>query len=64
MTREELLNDLYSTVLQYRATQKEMGRVEDKAKMGTQFWRQLNALCFSLEREIDSLLEKIRILNP
>ena len=61
MTREELLNDLYSTVCQYRMTQKEMGRIEDEGKMGTQFWRQLNALCFRHENEIDSLLEKIRV---
>ena len=63
MTREELLNDLYSIVLEYRATQKEMGKLEDEDKMGTRFWRQLNALCFRHESEIDSLLEKIRISN-
>ena len=64
MAREELLNDLYSTVIQYRITQKEMGKLEDEGKMGTLFWRQLNALCFRFESEIDSLLEKIRISNP
>lgn len=60
MTREELLDDLYSIVLQYRTTQKEMGRVEEGGKMGTQYWRQLNAICFRSESEIDSLLDKIR----
>lgn len=59
MTKEELLDNLYSIVLQYRTTQKEMGRIEEGGKMGTQYWRQLNALCFRLESEIDSLLEKI-----
>lgn len=59
MTREELLDNLYSIILQYRTTQKEMGRIEEGGKMGTRYWRQLNALCFRLESEIDSLLEKI-----